>query len=118
MLTATIGFAGAFALIFNRIPIAVSLIIAGFVGFAFLTGVKPAFLVVANAARDSVLSYNLVIIPLFVLMGNFIAGTGISAELFRAAQMTVGRRRGGLGLATVLSCGAFGAVCGSSVLSD
>jgi tripartite ATP-independent transporter DctM subunit len=115
MLIAASGFLGAFALIFGRVPIAIALTLAGFAGFAFINGVSPAFSVVATSARDSVLSYNLVVIPLFVLMGNFVAGTGISQDLFRAAQVMIGRRRGGLAMATILSCGAFGAVCGSSV---
>jgi C4-dicarboxylate transporter, DctM subunit len=61
------------------------------------------------------MSYSLAVIPLFVLMGNLIAATGIAGDLFRAAQVSVGHRRGGLGVATILSCGGFAAVCGSSV---
>lgn len=115
MLTAAIGFAAAFALIFSRVPIAVALLLIGFAGFATLSGFMPSLSMVAASARDSVLSYNLAVIPLFVLMGNLVAGAGISQDLFRAAQVLIGRRRGGLAMATIVASGGFGAICGSSV---
>jgi tripartite ATP-independent transporter DctM subunit len=59
--------------------------------------------------------YSLIVLPLFVLMGNLVAGAGISGDLFRAAQAFIGKRRGGLAMATVVACGGFGAICGSSV---
>lgn len=115
MLIASLGFAAAFALIFSRVPIAVALLLVGFAGFATLSGLLPGLSMVAASARDSVLSYNLAVIPLFVLMGNLVAGAGISQDLFRAAQVLIGRRRGGLAMATIVASGGFGAICGSSV---
>ena len=115
MLTATLGFLAAFALIFLRVPIALSLGLAGAVGYATLVGVKPALSMIGMSAVSSTLSYNLAVIPLFVLMGNLIAGAGIAKELYRTAQAYVGHLKGGLGVATILSCGGFAAVCGSSV---
>ncbi|MGE0097443.1 MAG: TRAP transporter large permease [Hydrogenophaga sp.] len=115
MLTAALGFAAAFALIFARVPIAVALLLTGFAGFATLSGLMPSLSMIAASARDSVLSYNLAVIPLFVLMGNLVAGAGISQDLFRAAQVLIGRRRGGLAMATIVASGGFGAICGSSV---
>lgn len=115
MLIASIGFIVAFTLIFLRVPIALALGLVGFFGFAFIVDLSAATAMSAMVVRDNLLSYNLVVIPLFVLMGNLIAGTGISDNLFRAAQVVTGKRRGGLSFATILSCGAFGAVCGSSV---
>jgi tripartite ATP-independent transporter DctM subunit len=115
MLTAALGFAAAFALIFSRVPIAVALLLIGFAGFATLSGLMPSLSMIAASARDSVLSYNLAVIPLFVLMGNLVAGAGISQDLFRAAQVLIGRRRGGLAMATIVASGGFGAICGSSV---
>ncbi|MDO9524393.1 MAG: TRAP transporter large permease [Gemmobacter sp.] len=115
MLAATLGFAFAFALILLRVPIAIALGLAGGVGYALLVGVNPALSMIALSAVSSSMSYNLAVIPLFVLMGNLIAGAGIASELYRAAQAYVGHLRGGLGVATVVSCGGFAAVCGSSV---
>jgi len=115
MLTAIIGFGAAFALIFLRVPIAIALGVVGALGFYLLVGQAPALSMIALSAVSSTMSYNLAVIPLFILMGNLIAATGIAGDLFRAAQVTVGHKRGGLGIATILSCGGFAAVCGSSV---
>lgn len=115
MAAAGLGFLVSLALIFAGIPIAIALALTGFVGFAVLNGVTPALSMIALAAKDSTMSYSLSVIPLFILMGNFIAGAGIAGDLFRAAQICVGRRRGGLAMATVISCGGFAMVCGSSV---
>lgn len=115
MLPACIGFLVAFSLILFQVPIASALGLVGFGGYVMLQGWGPALSMTANITRDSTLVYTLIVLPLFVLMGNLVAGAGISADLFRAAQMFMGRRRGGLAMATVAACGAFGAICGSSV---
>ncbi len=115
MLAACLGFIFAFALILFQVPIAIALGTAGFLGYVALSGWVPAFSMVATLTRDSTLVYTLIVLPLFVLMGNLIAGAGISTDLFRAAQALIGRRRGGLAMATVAACGGFGAICGSSV---
>lgn len=115
MTAALIGFAIAFALIFLRVPIAVALGSVGFFGFAYFVGFTPALSMVALTAQSTTMSYTLAVVPLFVLMGNIIAGAGISTELYRAAQVFLGHRRGGLAMSTIVSCGGFAAVCGSSV---
>jgi tripartite ATP-independent transporter DctM subunit len=115
MLAACLGFVVAFSLILFQVPIATALGLVGFGGYVILEGWTPALSMVANITRDSTLVYTLIVLPLFVLMGNLVAGAGISTDLFRAAQMFIGRRRGGLAMATVAACGAFGAICGSSV---
>lgn len=115
MLAAGAGFLFSFALIFLRVPIAVALGITGFIGFGMLIGWKQSSIMLALTTRDAAMSYSMVVIPLFILMGNFIAGTGVSRELYRAAQAFLGARRGGLASATVVSCGGFAMVCGSSV---
>ena len=115
-MTATlIGFFLAFVLILVQVPIATALGLVGFGGVIVLSGWTPALSMVANITRDSTLAYTLIVLPLFVLMGNLVAGAGISGDLFRAAQALIGRRRGGLAMATVAACGGFGAICGSSV---
>ena len=115
MLAACLGFLIAFAFILFQTPIATALGLVGFGGYVVLSGWTPALSMVATITRDSTLVYTLIVLPLFVLMGNLVAGAGISTDLFRAAQMFIGRRRGGLAMATVGACGAFGAICGSSV---
>lgn len=115
MLEAGIGFVVVFSLILFQVPIATALGLVGFLGYVALSGMTPALSMVATVTRDSTLVYSLIVLPLFVLMGNLVAGAGISGELFRAAQALIGRRRGSLAMATVAACGAFGAICGSSV---
>lgn len=115
MVAACLGFIVAFSLILFQTPIATALGLVGFGGYVVLSGWGPALSMVANITRDTTMVYTLIVLPLFVLMGNLVAGAGISTELFRAAQMLIGRRRGGLAMATVGACGAFGAICGSSV---
>lgn len=115
MLLAGIGFVVSLLLIFLRVPIAIALGVTGYVGFGYIVGWNQAGAMLALMARESTMSYGLVVIPLFILMGNFVAGAGISGDLYRAAQAWFGHRRGGLATATVMSCGGFAAVCGSSV---
>lgn len=115
MLAAILGFLFSFVLIFLRVPIAVALGTTGVIGFGLLTGWKQSFNMLALTTREAAMTYSMVVIPLFVLMGNLIAATGIARDLYRAAQMFIGHRRGGLAQATVLSSGAFAMVCGSSV---
>jgi C4-dicarboxylate transporter, DctM subunit len=115
MLTALVGFGIAFGLIFLRVPIAIALASVGFFGFWWFTSLTPALSMVALTTQSTTMSYTLAVVPLFVLMGNLVAGAGISGELYRAAQAFLGHRRGGLAIATIVSCGGFAAVCGSSV---
>ncbi|MDO8769247.1 MAG: TRAP transporter large permease [Burkholderiaceae bacterium] len=115
MAASLIGFLIAFTLIFLRIPISVALALVGFGGLVTITGWVPALSTMVMSVKSSTMTYSLSVLPLFILMGNLVAGAGISGNLFRAAQMFVGRQRGGLAMATVLACGGFGAICGSSV---
>jgi len=115
MLIAALGFLFSFVLIFMRMPIAVSMAITGFLGFGLLTGWKPALVMVALTTKEAAMTYSLVVIPLFILMGNLVAGTGVSRELYKAAQTFLGHKRGGLANATIMACAGFAMVCGSSV---
>jgi tripartite ATP-independent transporter DctM subunit len=115
MTAAITGFGALFALIFARVPIAIALAVVGFVGFGMLTDWRPALALVAHSAKDGTLNYGLSVIPLFILMGNFITKARLSEELYAAAYAFLGHFRGGLSLATVVACGGFGAVCGSSL---
>ncbi len=100
-------------LVFSRVPIAFAMALVGGVGFAMLRGWGPAGAMVGNAVFETGLSYSLSVVPLFIFMGNVLAGSGIAQGLFAAADRVFGRMRGGLAMATILSCGGFSAVCGS-----
>ncbi len=114
MITTAIGFLAAFFLIFLQIPIALALGLVGAIGFAVLTGFQPMLGMLATVTEANTLTYSLTVIPLFVLMGNVLAGAGISSDLYNVANRLVGRKRGALGVATVVSCGGFAAISGSS----
>src|SRR5687768_8677589 len=101
MLALSIGFLIAFGLILLQVPIATALGLIGFGGVVVLNGLTPAVSMVAAITRDSTLAYTLIVLPLFILMGNLVAGAGVSGDLFRAAQALIGRRRGGVAMATV-----------------
>lgn len=118
MTAALVGFLIAFSFIVFQVPIATALSVVGFAGYAVLNGLKPALSMVATITTSSTLSYSLIVLPLFVLMGNLVAAAGISGDLFQAAQMFIGRRRGGLAMATIVACGGFAAMSGSSVATS
>ncbi|SDI57937.1 TRAP transporter large permease [Alloyangia pacifica] len=103
------------ALVFARVPIAFAMALVGGVGFAWLRGWEPAGAMVGAAVFETGLSYSLSVVPLFIFMGNVLAGSGIAQGLFAGADRVFGRMRGGLALAAVLSCGGFSAVSGSSL---
>jgi C4-dicarboxylate transporter, DctM subunit len=98
-----------------RIPISVSMFVAGVIGYVAQTGWLPLanFLNTQSYARFA--SYDLSVIPLFILMGHFATQGGLSRALFQFAAGAMGRFKGGLAMAAVFACAAFGAICGSSV---
>lgn len=110
-----IGFAVLLLLAFLRVPIAFAMAIVGAAGFAILRDVPAAGAMAGNAVYETGLSYSLSVVPLFIFMGNVLAASGIAQGLFSGADRVFGRFRGGLAMATVLSCGGFSAVCGSSL---
>jgi C4-dicarboxylate transporter DctM subunit len=115
MVGAAISFIVLIVLLFVRVPVAFSMASVGIVGFATYVNWPGAFSMVGRLAFDTAQSSELSVIPLFVLMGNFITRAGLSQELYTAAYSWIGHRRGGLAMATIISCGGFSAVCGSSV---
>jgi len=100
-----------------RIPIALSMGLVGIVGYAYMRDWNwaPAFAMVQTQFYETGRNYTLSVIPLFVLMGTFVARAGMAEELFRAAYAFVGHRRGGLAMATVVAAAGFGGPCGSSI---
>ena len=103
------------ALILLRVPIGFSMLLAGFIGIASITGVDPAFKLVGQVVYATGLDYSWVVLPLFILMGNLISQAGFAADLYRASNSFLGHFRGGLAMATVVACGGLSAVSGSSL---
>jgi C4-dicarboxylate transporter, DctM subunit len=115
MTDALIGFAAIFALALLRIPLAFAMGLVGIVGLGLLRGWPATAASAAQVVYDTGFAYTLSVVPLFILMGNFVARAGLAHELFRAAYVFVGHVRGGLAHATVIACAGFGAICGSSI---
>jgi C4-dicarboxylate transporter, DctM subunit len=114
MILGLAGFAILFVLLFLGVPIAFGLVVVGFVGFGIIQGWAPALHMVGQLAFSTVLNEEMSVIPLFVLMGSFIAAARLSDDLYAAANAMIGHLRGGLAMATVLACAGFASVCGSS----
>jgi tripartite ATP-independent transporter DctM subunit len=112
---ALIGFAMVFVLALLRVPLAFAMGAVGFVGLGLLRGWAPTAANAAQVVYDTGFAYTLSVVPLFILMGNFVARAGLAHELFRAAFTFIGHLRGGLAHATVIACAGFGAICGSSI---
>lgn len=115
MSDALLGFGAIFALALLRVPLAFAMGFVGYVGLGLLRGWPAAAASTAQVVYDSGFAYTLSVVPLFILMGNFVARAGLANELFRAAFTLVGHVRGGLAHATILACAGFGAICGSSI---
>src|SRR3954465_3921257 len=112
---AVLGFVALFALMLLRVPVGMAMGLVGVAGFGYLTGGGPALKLVGQTSMRTVTDYTFGVIPMFLLMGAFVTTSGMSRELFRAANAFVGHLRGGLGIATIAACAAFAAICGSSV---
>lgn len=112
---AVLGFVALFVLMLLRVPVGMAMGLVGVTGFGYLVGGVPALKLVGQTSMRTVTDYTFGVIPMFLLMGTFVSNSGMSRELFRAANTFVGHLRGGLGFATVVACGGFAAICGSSV---
>jgi tripartite ATP-independent transporter DctM subunit len=112
---AIIGFVVLFVLMLLRVPVGMAMGLVGVVGYSYIAGTGPALKLIGQTSMRTVTDYTFGVIPMFMLMGAFVSVSGVSRELFRAANAFIGHLRGGLGVATVLACGGFAAICGSSV---
>src|ERR1700757_1767370 len=112
---AIIGFITLFALMLLRGPVGMAMGLVGVTGFSYLVNWDAAFKIVGHTSMRTVTDYTFGVIPMFLLMGAFVTNSGMSRELFRAANGFLGHRRGGLGVATIAACGGFAAISGSSV---
>jgi tripartite ATP-independent transporter DctM subunit len=115
MTEASLGLLAMLILAFARVPLAIAMGLVGFAGLWWMRGLNPAMASVTSTVYESGFEYTLSVVPLFILMGNFVTRAGMSRELYRAAYTLVGHFRGGLGMATVMACAGFGSVCGSSI---
>src|SRR6202165_1909045 len=111
---AVIGFVVLFTLMLLRVPVGMAMGVVCVSGFGYLVGGTPALKMVGQTSMRTVTDYTFGVIPMFLLMGAFVSNSGMSRDLFRAANGFVGHLRGGLGIATVAACGGFAAICGSS----
>ena len=112
---AIIGFVALFVLMLLRVPVGMAMGLVGVTGFGYLVGGGPALKIVGQTSMRTVTDYTFGVIPMFLLMGAFVTNSGMSRELFRAANAFLGHLRGGLGIATIAACGGFAAISGSSV---
>lgn len=96
-------------------PIWLSLASAGVIGLVLLSGTDIAISSAGAMAYTATATYTLVIVPMFIVMGIFASKAGVAEDVFAVAERVVGRLPGGLGIATILACGGFAAVTGSSV---
>lgn len=115
MIESLLGFLAIFVLALLRLPLAFAMGAVGIAGIAYTRGLSPALASAAQVVYETGFAYTLSVIPLFILMGNFVARAGLAHELFAAAYAFIGHKRGGLAHATVAACAGFGAICGSSI---
>ncbi|MGG4604587.1 TRAP transporter large permease [Paenalcaligenes sp. Me131] len=112
---ASMAFLVLYLLIAAQIPIGVSLMLVGVASLALTMGGEQALVVSQNEVGRALTSMDMAAIPLFLLMGNFATWAGLSGDIFNSGTALLGSRRGGLAMASVLGCGGFGAICGSSI---
>ncbi len=112
---ATASFAGLVALLVIGIPVGTALLVIGGVGYVLVSGLPQLLNYMSTAPYYQTATYSLSVIPLFVLMGQFATASGLSRGIFNAANAWLGHRPGGIAMAGVGACAAFGAICGSSL---
>src|SRR3954447_19674197 len=117
MTESLIGLGLMLVLSFLRLPIAFSMGVVGIIGYSYMRDWNwaVAFATAQTKVYETGRNYALTVVPLFILMGNFVTRAGMSQELFRTAYAFIGHLRGGLAMATILGCAGFGAICGSSI---
>ncbi|WP_439596033.1 TRAP transporter large permease [Falsiroseomonas sp.] len=108
-------FGGALALIALRMPVGIAMLLVGGLGYAEISGWDRLFATLNTLTFSRFSSYTLSVIPLFLLMGDFATKGGMNRALFRCARAWMGHWRGGLAVASIGGCAAFGAICGSSL---
>ncbi|MDF2153451.1 TRAP transporter large permease [Vibrio sp. CAU 1672] len=120
MIESIIGFTVLIIMVLLRLPLAFAMGVVGFIGFWYINDYNwtAAMSMAARRIIDTGQDYGLSVIPLFILMGNFVTRAGLSNELYRACNAFVGHKKGGLSMSTILACGGFSAICGSSLATS
>jgi C4-dicarboxylate transporter DctM subunit len=109
-----IGLAVLLILLFSGMWIGAAMATVGFVGYAVIVGIKPAFGMVSQIPFTTMAWYPMTCVPLFVFMGIVIFYSGVGKDLYETAYTLVGQLRGGLAMATVIACALFAAITGVS----
>ena len=115
MLIWILGLLSVILMIAIGLPIALSMLTIGFFGLVILIGFSPSLAMIGQIFFDNGMNYTLSILPLFLLMGNFVVKAGLADELYNAANAWLRHKKGGLAMATIIACGGFSSVCGSSL---
>src|SRR6201996_5056375 len=111
---AILGFVLLFVLMLLRVPVGMAMGLVGVTGFSYLVNGDAALKIIGHTSMRTVTDYTFGVIPMFLLMGAFVSNSGMSRELFRAANAFLGHLKGGLGIATIAACAGFAAISGSS----
>ncbi|MDB9822351.1 TRAP transporter large permease [Deltaproteobacteria bacterium] len=109
-----IGVGILIVLLFLRVWVGIAMASVGFLGFAYITNFKYAFQIMGSVPYSSIANETVAAVPLFILMGVMVSNTGVAGDLYRTAYKWLGQFRGGLAMATVVACGGFAAISGSS----
>src|SRR3954453_13730969 len=110
-----VSFAILLTLLGLRVPIGIAMLAVGCGGFVWIQGLIPLLSFLKTTPFETFSNYSFTVISLFLLMGNIASTAGLSARLFRGANALLGHRRGGMAMAAVGACAAFGTICGSSL---
>jgi C4-dicarboxylate transporter, DctM subunit len=109
-----IGVAILVVLLFLRVWIGIAMGVVGFLGFAYVTNFKYACMIIGSVPYTSIANETVAAVPLFILMGAVVSNTGVGGDLYQTAYKWFGQLRGGVAMATVVACGGFAAISGSS----
>lgn len=109
-----VGIGVLLLLFFTRLAVAYAMAIVGFAGYWYLTNMQATLTLLSRDFYDIFSSYGLALVPLFVFMGFIAFYSGVSQKLYSMAYKLMGRVKGGLAMATIGACTAFGAICGST----
>ena len=109
-----IGVGFLVVLLFMRMWVGLAMAVIGFLGYAVITSLKHALLVAGSVPYSAIANETVAAVPLFILMGVVVSNTGVSGDLYNAAYKWLGQLRGGLAISTVVACGGFAAMSGSS----
>ncbi|MCK5166483.1 MAG: TRAP transporter large permease, partial [Rhodospirillaceae bacterium] len=112
---ALLGIGLLLTLLALRIPVGVAMILVGMGGYAAIAGIDPLINYAKTAPYWRFSTYDLSVVPMFLLMSQFATKAGLSRALFKSANAYLGHRRGGVAMAAVGGCAGFGAICGSSL---